>query len=249
MVRFINAENLHGNMNTAKLKVITLNIHNYHHFSRRKPRIIALIKKYKPDIVALQEIRDDRAKNKKGMDQAKQLNEGLNFKYFKFLRVNNRNKVKGLVNTPPCYEGLAILSKFPFSSDEIALKKNKDDKYHRKILVANVKRGGQIIPVWIVHFSNDDLFARLHAEETLIHAKSIQPIILGDFNIKYPSEIKRLAAKNNYVSSLDYDYISFPEDNCSYDYIFIPKRYSFSNFECIQKEVSDHKALFAEINL
>ncbi len=231
------------------IKVITLNIHNYHDFIDRKPRIIALLKKYKPDIIALQEIRDDRAKNKIGMNQAKQLNAELNFKYFKFLRVNNRNKVKSLVNLPPCYEGLAILSKFPFSSDEITLKKHKEDKYYRKILVANVKIGAKVIPVWIVHFSNNDLFAHLHAEETLIHAKSAQPIILGDFNIKYPSEIKKLAEKNNYISSSNYDYISYPEDNCSYDYIFIPKRYSFLSFECISEEVSDHKALFAEINL
>ena len=236
-------------MNVKKIKIMTLNIHNYHNFTLRKPRIIALFKKYKPDVVALQEIRDDRAKNKTGMDQAKQLNEELNFKYFKFLRVNNRNKVKGLINLPLCYEGLAILSKFPFSSDEITLEKHKDDTYYRKILVANIKISVQIIPVWVVHFSNNDLFARLHAEETLIHAKSTQPIILGDFNIKYPLEIKKLAKKNNYTSSSNYKYISFPEDNCNYDYIFIPNRFSFSSFECISEEISDHKALFAKINL
>ncbi len=228
---------------------MTLNIHNYHNFTQRKPRIIAIIKKYNPDVVALQEIRDDRAKNKVGMDQAKQLNSKLHFKYSKFLRVNNRNKVKNLIDLPPCYEGLAILSKFPFSSDKILLKKHEGDQYYRKILVANVRVGSQIIPLWVVHFSNNDLFARLHAEETLNKAKSIQPIILGDFNIKYPLEIKKLAPKNDYISSSDYNYISFPEDNCSYDYIFIPKKYSFLSFECISEEVSDHKALYAEINL
>ncbi len=226
-----------------------MNIHNYHHFAERKPKIVTLIKEYDPDIVALQEIRDDRAKNKAGMDQAKQLNNELNFKYFKFLRVNNRNKVKDLINIPLCYEGLAILSKFPFSSNKIILKKHSEDTYSRKILVANIKMGSQIIPVWVVHFSNSDLFARLHAEETLIYAKSIQPIILGDFNIKYPLEVKKLAEENNYISSSNYDYISFPEDNCSYDYIFIPQKYSFLSFKCIPQDVSDHKALFAEINL
>src|SRR3989338_208339 len=174
-------------MNVKKIKIKTLNIHNYHNFTLRKPRIIALFKKYKPDVVALQEIRDDRAKNKTGMDQAKQLNEELNFKYFKFLRVNNRNKVKGLINLPLCYEGLAILSKFPFSSDEITLEKHKDDTYYRKILVA---------------------------------------------------KIKKMAKKNNYTSSSNYKYISFPEDNCNYDYIFIPNRFSFSSFECISEEIS-----------
>lgn len=233
----------------SKIKIITLNIHNYHDFIQRKPKIISLFRKYNPDIIALQEVRDDRAKNKAGMDQAKQLNRALNFEYFKFLRVNNRNKIKRLMDVPSCYEGLAILSKFPFSSNKIILKKHKDDLYYRKVLVASVQVGSQIIPIWVVHFSNNDLFASLHAEETLIHAKSTQPIILGDFNIKYPAEIKKLAEKNNYISSSNYKYISFPEDNCSYDYIFIPNKYSFLSFECISEEVSDHKALFAEINL
>src|SRR3989344_5963366 len=155
-------------MSKKEIKIMTLNINNYHNFKRRKPRIIALLRKYNPDIVALQEIRDDRAKNSRGIDQAKQLNDKLNFKYFKFLRVNNRNKVKGLIKMPLCYEGLAILSRFPFSSDEIILKKHKDDLYNRKILVARVKIGNQVIPVWVVHFSNNDLFASLHAQETLI---------------------------------------------------------------------------------
>lgn len=236
-------------MSIKKIKIMTLNIHNYYDFTLRKPRIIALIKKYKPDIVAFQEIRDDRTKNKEGMDQAKQLNDELNFEYFKFLCVNDKNKVKGLANIPPCYEGLAILSKFPFSSDEILLKRHKDDKYYRKVLVANIKIGIKIIPVWVVHFSNNDLFASLQAEETLMYAKSTQPIILGDFNIKYPLEIKKLAEKNNYISSSNYNYVSFPQDNCSYDYIFIPNIFSFLSFECIMNEISDHKALFAKINL
>lgn len=238
-----------NSQNMSKIKIITLNIHNYHDFAQRKPKIIALLKRYNPDIIALQEIRDDRTKNKGGINQAKQLNEELNFKYFKFLRVNDRNKIKKLIDMPPCYEGLVILSKFPFSSNKIILKKHKDDLYYRKILVANVQVENKITPIWVVHFSNNDLFARLHAEETLIHAKSTQPIILGDFNIKYPAEIKKLSEKNNYVSSSNYKYISFPEDKCSYDYIFIPNKYSFLSFKCISEKVSDHKALFAEINL
>jgi endonuclease/exonuclease/phosphatase family metal-dependent hydrolase len=235
-------------MNIKKIKIMTLNIHNYHNFSIRKPKIIALFKKYDPDIIALQEIRDDRTKNKPGMNQAKQFNDELNFKYLKFLQVN-RKKIKKGFNLVSCCEGLAILSKFPFSSYDIKLKKNKDDAHNRKILVANVKIDLKTIPIWIVHFSNTDVFASLHAEETLNLAKSTQPIIIGDFNIKYSSEIERLAKNNKYISSSKFKYVSFPEDNCSYDYIFIPDNLSFSKFECISEEVSDHRALFANIRL
>jgi endonuclease/exonuclease/phosphatase family metal-dependent hydrolase len=237
-------------MDACQIKLMSLNIHNYHDFKRRKPRIVALIKKYAPDVVALQEVRDDRRKNKVGENQAKQLNKELKFKHFKFLRVNNINKVKGIAKAPSCYEGLAILSKFHFSSGNILLKKRNGDKYYRKVLTADIKIGDKMILIWVVHFSNNDLFARLHSEETLAYAKSTKPIILGDFNIKNLSELKKLAAKNDYTSSSDYKhYISFPDDKGSYDYIFLPKRFSFSSFRCIPDKVSDHKALFAKINL
>jgi endonuclease/exonuclease/phosphatase family metal-dependent hydrolase len=233
----------------VNLKILTLNIHNYHNFKIRKPKIIALIKKYDPDIVALQEVRDDRAKNEEGEDQAKQLNDLLQFKHFIFIRSCELNKAKGLTNLPSKFEGLALLSKFPFSYEEFKLIKQDDDKYNRKVLQSTITIGTQKVPIWIVHFSNSDTFAALHIKETLKHAESIQPIILGDFNIKYPEQIQKLAKENNYISSSDYNYISFPEDNCSYDYIFIPTKFTFSQFECIEEEVSDHKALFANIKL
>ena len=248
-VCFINMNKLGRDMDSNQIKIMTLNIHNYHDFEQRKPRIIALIRRYDPDVVALQEVRDDRRKNKESAGQAEQLNGELNFEYFNFLRVNDINEANGLVGAPPCYEGLAILSRFPFSSDEVSLKKHKDDKYYRKVLVANVQIENRTIPVWVVHFSNNDLFAGLHAKETLIRAKLVHPIIIGDFNIRSFQEMKKLAGRNNYVSSSNYDYISFPEDNCSYDYILIPKTFSFLSFECISEEVSDHRALFAKINL
>ena len=231
------------------LKILTLNIHNYHNFKIRKPKIIALIKKYNPDIVALQEVRDDRTKNKEGENQAKQLNDVLRFEHFTFIQSCELNKAKGFTNLPSKFEGLALLSKFPFSYEELKLTKQGDDKYNRKVLQSIITIGAQKVPIWIVHFSNSDTFAALHIKETLKHAKSIQPIILGDFNIKQPKLIQQLAKENNYTSSSYYDYISFPEDNCSYDYIIIPTKFTFSQFECIEEEVSDHKALFAKIKL
>jgi endonuclease/exonuclease/phosphatase family metal-dependent hydrolase len=236
-------------MSLQEIKILNLNIHNYHGFTKRKEKIISLIEKYDPDIVTLQEVRDNREKNKEGEDQAKQLNEKLNFKHYKFLVTDDVNRAKGLKDKPLCYEGLAVFSKFPFSSEEIKLKKEDNDKYYRKILIANIKIEDQTVPIWVVHFSNSDFFANLHAKETLAYAKSKNPIILGDFNIKYPKEIKRLAEINDYFSSSDFAYISYPKDNCSYDYIFIPKKFKFTKFKCLEEDVSDHKALFAIIKL
>jgi endonuclease/exonuclease/phosphatase family metal-dependent hydrolase len=234
-------------MRLNKIKVMTLNIQNYHNFIKRKPLIVSLIKQYAPDIVALQEVRDDESKNKSGMNQAQQLNLDLGFKHLKFLPTMEMNKIKGVSGKPKCYEGLAILSRFPFSSDKLSLKKHKEDRYTRKILVAKIKIRNKEVVFFVVHFSPNDFFARLHAEETLSYAK--KAIVLGDFNIKYPEEIKKLAKLHHYASSAEYEYISYPIDNCSYDYILTPKTFPFLSFECIAEEVSDHKALFAEINL
>ena len=224
---------------------MTLNIQEYYHFDARRSAIVSLIKKYDPDIVALQEIRDDHSKNKLGFDQAKQLNLDLNFTYLTFLPTMDLNKIKKR-GGEPCYEGVALLSKFPFSSRGIPLRKHKDDIYKRKILSAKVKLKNKNLDLFVVHFSPNDLFARLHAEEALSRAH--KTIILGDFNLRH-SDIKKLARDHGYVSSTEYEYISYPADKCSYDHIFIPKPYSFLHFECIPDQVSDHRALFAEIKL
>lgn len=236
-------------MGENTLKVMTLNINNYNDFSRRKQKIIALIKRYAPDIVALQEIRDNRSKNQAGMNQAKQLNDGLGFPHMVFLPTMDVNEANRITGMPDCYEGIALLSKFPFSHMAIPLVRQEQDKYTRKILVATIEVCGQRLAIFVVHFSTNDLFARLHAEETLVHAKNSRPIILGDFNIKYPGEIKKLAEQHGYISSGEYEYASYPADRCSYDYMLIPKMLSFARFECIDEEVSDHRALFAEIRL
>jgi len=235
-------------MEPRKIKVMTLNIRNYHNFEARKPKIIALIRKHNPDIVALQEARDDRSKNQEGMDQATQLNQELQYPHFTFLPATDMNKAKGLTDRPLCYEGIALLSKFPFSSEEFSLQKHKDDIYERKVLIGYVKLDNKQIPFFIVHFSPNDLFARLHAEQTLEYAEKIQPIIIGDLNIR-SSEVEKLSKKHNFTSSTTYKYISFPEDKCSYDYILLPKYASFLSFTCLSDEVSDHRAIIAEITV
>lgn len=236
-------------MNKKTLKILNLNIHNYHDFEERKIKIVNLIKRYDPEIITFQEVRDDWSKNKPEFDQAKQLNEFLNYKYSCFIHIMDVNKVKKLENKLPSFEGSAILSKYPFDYEGIKLKKAEGDKHDRKILKAKFNIENEEIEMFVVHFSCSDFFATLHSKETMEFAKEKKPIIIGDFNIKYPEEIRELAKLNNYKSSLIYDYISFPNDNCSYDYVFIPPKYNFLEFVCDLEKVSDHRALFVKIKL
>ena len=42
-------------------------------------------------------------------------------------------------------------------------------------------------------------------------------------------------------------YVSFPSEGNTFDYIMLPKGLKFRNLECIDRGLSDHSALVAEI--
>src|SRR3989344_9682137 len=95
------------------MKILNLNLWNYNNFDSRKSKIIKFIKKNNPDLVTLQEVRDDIKFNKKGNNQAKQLNRELNYPYYEFYPVTDKRKERPKKYKNYCIEGIAILSKFP----------------------------------------------------------------------------------------------------------------------------------------
>jgi endonuclease/exonuclease/phosphatase family metal-dependent hydrolase len=44
-------------------------------------------------------------------------------------------------------------------------------------------------------------------------------------------------------------YLSYPPANYTLDYILIPKKFKFKSFDCLGENLSDHKALVAEIKI
>jgi len=231
------------------IKVLNLNLWNYNNFDERKPKIIAFIKEHNPDIVVLQEVRDDLQFNKRGDNQAKQINRELNFPYLLFYPITDKRKERPEKYKLRCIEGTAILSKFPIVKiDKKKLKKQKDDKYFCGNLYFRIKTP-ELIDFIAVHFSPNELFGKLHLIETLdyIKKKKIKPIIIGDFNIINYDTISSLTSKD-YNNSMQYkSYISYPKGGFTLDYILIPKKYRFKAFKCEGSNISDHKALIAEI--
>jgi endonuclease/exonuclease/phosphatase family metal-dependent hydrolase len=232
------------------VKILDLNIWNYENFKERKPKIIRLIKEQDPDIVTLQEVSDDLKFNKEGENQAQQLNRKLNYPYFAFYLVSNMQKESPNTFGDRKYtSGNAILSKYPILKVvKKRLKKQKNDKHHRGILHAKIKVD-KTYDIIVVHFSNNKIFSLPHLSETLDYVKKrkIAPIIIGDFNILEPLEVTRLA-KTKYESSYIYKkYISYPSKKEVLDYILIPKELRFKSFKCLNDNVSDHRALVAEI--
>jgi endonuclease/exonuclease/phosphatase family metal-dependent hydrolase len=231
-----------------KIKILSLNIWNYHGFSERKPKIVALIKKYDPDVVVFQEVRDDRSKNDPSNNQLEQLNQALEYEYSYFLPVQNFKERKKLEYD--CIEGLGICSKFPFEKHFFELQKHADDVFTRKVLQTKVTVNGTVFNISNVHFSPNDVFAKLHLEEVVrVHANKPNTIIIGDLNYPHKKEISKISEAHKLLSSSNFEYISFPDDNCSYDYILMSKDLKFQKFECVEEKVSDHNAIFSEIIL
>ncbi len=233
------------------VKVFNLNLWNYTDWEERKSRILETIKKQNPDIITLQEVRDDIQFNKKKDNQAKQLNRELKYPYYAFYPVTDKQKERPEKYKNYCIEGTAVLSKFPILKIERKkLKKHKADRYTCGNLCVKIK-AEKVIDLIVVHFSNSNYFSLLHLLETLkdIQKRKTEPIIIGDFNI-IDSYVLHEITEDEYISSLKFKkYISYPDKNETLDYILIPKKFSFSSFECLIENLSDHRALVAEIKL
>jgi endonuclease/exonuclease/phosphatase family metal-dependent hydrolase len=232
------------------MKILSLNMWNYNDFDERKPKIIRLIKKHDPDIVALNEIGDDAKLNKRGDNQLRQLNRELNYPHSAFYPVEDMHgydsqKYKHYM----VVGGIGVLSKYLLLKVvKKRLKKQRNDKHQRGILYVKVK-AERIFHIFVVHFSNDDVFSILHLSETLDYAKriGITPVIIGDFNMKYPEHLFKLT-EGEYENSFAYKkYFSYPSKKETLDYVVIPRKLKFKSFKCLNENVSDHRALIAEI--
>jgi len=234
-----------------KLKILNLNIFNYVDFEKRKPRIIQFIRKHNPDIITFQEIRDDVVFNKKGDNQAKQLNRELHYPYYAFCSVTDKRKERPERYKRYCIEGSALLSKFPIiKAEKKQLKQQKEDIHAHGILYARIK-AEKIVDIAVIHFSNNNLFSLLHLIETMKYLKKrkLKPIMAGDFNMYHSDWLDELT-EEDYKSSMNFrKYISYPHNKYTLDYILIPKKFRFKSFRCEGKGLSDHKALIAEIEI
>src|SRR3989304_6320359 len=150
-----------------ELKILNLNIWNYNKWNERRPRIVKFIKKHNPEIVVLQEVRDDIRFNKKGYHQAKQLNEKLKYPFIIFSKSTDKKKEWPERYNKYCVEGTAIMSKYPiFGVKNKTLKKHKRDRYGCTNLYFTIK-AEKIIDFVAVHFSPNELFSSLHLKKTL----------------------------------------------------------------------------------
>ena len=237
-----------------QLKLLTLNIWRYEsNWNERKERIIAFIRKEKPDIVFLQEVFDDMRHNEPGNHQALQLNKELKFKHCVTHVIEQVITEYGKVMTVPIFDSLACLTNLPVVHQHLHyLQKKLDDRHFRGMQEITLRVDGNEITFFHAHFSNRDDFARWHTEETFALAckQKKKPIIIGDLNVLKSSVLPEVCG-SLYDCSYDVkQYISFPSKNETLDYVLIPRKsYKFKEIRGEGDNLSDHRALITVVEV
>jgi endonuclease/exonuclease/phosphatase family metal-dependent hydrolase len=207
--------------------------------------IVKYLNKENPDILLLQEVRFnlDLAYH----NQATELNEHLQSSYT-YESVSISHFYRPSVGKP-YREGLAILSHKPLlKSETLALTQATDDKHVRLMQNADIQLEDQNIKVSNVHFSNNN-YSSQQLEEVMrvLTKREEKPIIAGDFNIFDISEHEKLY--KGYSVSVDFsNYVSFPSEGKTIDYMLLPDKYEYQSITATEG-LSDHAALSYVVSL
>lgn len=246
------------------MKIISLNMAGRSNFGgdfdARMKDISAFLDKEQADIVCLQEVTFYGGKSiaEKCNDQMgnpypfvmAQMSEHYTFD--RFTKQFKKKWDAGLIEHDGEYvtDGMAILSKEPIErSSSIIMKpapideRGKPDVRVRLTQIIKLKSGMSFANV---HFAtNNNAYVQL--QELLEYA--MPDVIVGDFNV-FTWDMKKLNGlwKSNYQESTDFrDYISFPEENVTFDYMLLKTDYRFESIEKFDG-VSDHSAMIFTIS-
>jgi len=226
------------------MKITSLNLAGYKNWAAREPAIVEYIGKTQADVIFFQEVIFDPRISP--LSEAQYINSKLETPYQYTQSTISRVFVSS--DGVESREGLAILSQHPITESEVlVLHKRDDDKHTRIVQNAHILVHGHIQKFTNVHFSNND-YAREQLEELLhIHeSRGEKRIIIGDFNIADLETVHPLYRTDYTPSTIMGEYVSFPSEAARFDYILLPKEYTFISFD-VAEGLSDHNALTAEI--
>jgi endonuclease/exonuclease/phosphatase family metal-dependent hydrolase len=228
------------------MKVTTLNLAGYKNWAERQSNIISYLEATDSDVVFLQEVKFDPEYSL--YSQSRYLNSLLSTPYP--YSQTSVSRIFLSSQNEESREGLAALSKHPIvDSEVIVLRKRADDKHTRIIQKVSLLIDGQVVNFTNVHFSNN-AYSDEQLEETLLIAKNRNEssIILGDFNIFDIQTVSQLYAADYVASTEIKQYVSFPSEGATFDYMLAPKAYKYSSLD-IGENLSDHNALTAVFEL
>lgn len=235
--------------NKHSIVLASLNLWCFYDWENRLPSIIKLLKEVKPDILFTQETQRNTAIDPRS--QIEIINAELGYPYSVFAPADIKHQQKDKTYEYPVEHGLGILSQWPIKTEIIPLTKAEGDKEKRILLKCDAMINNQTYPMINVHFSNSDAWAESHFIETMkiLQQENSKPILAGDFNIFDITKYKKLYGESHISSSEGCDYVSYPKDKTSFDYVLLPRTHQLESFVCRDEYVSDHRMIVAKIKL
>lgn len=226
------------------MKITSLNLAGYKKWSEREGPILEYLESTQSDLVFFQEVKFNSEISV--LNEASLISSKLKVPYEYKQSAISRIYISS--EGEESREGLSVLSRYPIVDSEIlVLKKRDDDKHTRIVQNVDVLISGVLQKFSNVHFSNND-YSDEQLEEVLKVAEGRQEkrIVVGDFNIFDIDTVGHLFFEDYTVSTSVSQYISFPSEAVTLDYILIPKVYEFKSLS-VGENLSDHNALTFEI--
>lgn len=231
-----------------KFLLTSLNLQGYDYWDVRFPHILHYLQDTNPEFICFQEV--VYLPTISTYNQVAVLNQKLGYPY----EYSDVTRLQVGLEHPIYREGLASLSRYQVAKTEtIILKQTNGDRHNRIIQLLDVKINNTVmVKIANIHLSVTDMvdFATPQLQEILdlLKARGEKRIIIGDFNINLLEESSTLW-KNDYISTCDTDYISYPKTNKRIDYALVPNEYSITSVSVSGDDLSDHRALTVAIEI
>jgi endonuclease/exonuclease/phosphatase family metal-dependent hydrolase len=223
---------------------MTLNMRGFFEWDERANRIADYIKKENPDIVFFQEV--VYLPEESPYTQVSLLNRELKYPYY-------QGSITRLQESPhyEVYrEGLATLSRYPLvSSESIVLKQEEGDPHNRLVQLFDIAIDESIVKFANVHLSVRHDRALHHLQEVfgILEQRHEKRIIIGDFNMEHLERHAHLWRDNYTLSTSLKDYVSFPDEHKTIDYLLVPKEFELEWLRLSDDGLSDHRAIIADV--
>lgn len=255
-----------------KLRLLTLNMahgrglstyqgfHTAKGIEKNLERIASLLRRARPDIVALQEVDEDSHWNRR-IHLLDWLQERAGYSHSE-LGVNNRR-----LGRKPLSYGNGVLSQFPIEHSDTQVF-GQATLGEKGFLYSEIAIGGGHLPLVNLHLDFRSKKRRIRQVEYLINylekrheAKAgehfFSPIVVGDFNT-------HLAKRNDAVEHLfDYlqghcDYQLYPKKGKTFpsylplhalDFIYVPPSYRVRRCHVLRSFVSDHRPVYMDLEI
>jgi len=232
------------------MKVMTFNVQHCIEYLKNEisyEAIANVIKRVKPDVVALNEMYDDDEKSKYG-SQVEKLSKLTGMKHYYFAKA---------IETEDGPYGNAILSKYVIKNPKVLIipnpkeKRNKNGYYEQRcVLKATIKKNIRIL---ITHFGLN-IDEQENALETLLkNIKDKKCILMGDFNIEPDHFIIERIRDRMKDASIGFceNEKTWPSDKpkVKIDYIFTSKDINIESSSVPDLVASDHRPHVATLEI